>query len=191
MEPSQAEAQASLSMIEQTQIRMRRAMAASYGSGLLILWGSIWMVGFVALHCSRPVGGIIFGGLDLIGVIVSILITRQWPERTVHQGKVSQAQGRSMILLGVSLLVFGGIWALLLKPDNSIQICAYVCTLCMFGYVIIGLWFDAPLMVGLGLVVALMVLLGYQWFTSYFYLWMAPMGGGVLLGTGFYIRRWR
>jgi hypothetical protein len=46
-------------------------------------------------------------------------------------------------------------------------------------------------MIGLALGVTVLVLVGYYLLFDYFYLWAALTGGGTVLGTGWYIRRWR
>jgi hypothetical protein len=61
----------------------------------------------------------------------------------------------------------------------------------MFAYIVIGLWFAAYFMVWLGLAVTAATLTGFFLFTQYYCLWMAVTAGGLLLGTGLYLRiRW-
>jgi hypothetical protein len=46
-------------------------------------------------------------------------------------------------------------------------------------------------MMWLGSAVTLFILIGYYVLPTYFYAWTALFVGGTLLGTGFYILRWR
>ena len=59
----------------------------------------------------------------------------------------------------------------------------------MFAYVILGLWLEARFLIWLGLAVTGLTAVGYFLLPSYFYLWMAPMGGGALFVTGWYVNR--
>ena len=161
MNVSQEDARESLTMIKATSDHTRKVIASSYASGLLILWGVIWVVGFVSVHFYPRRAGYIFNTLNAIG-------------------------------LWFLLFAFASLWLLLLSPAKGIQLCAFLCTVAMFGYVVLGLWLGSYFMVWLGLMVTGLTFLGYYVFPGYFYLWMSPMGGGALLGTGVYIRvRWR
>jgi hypothetical protein len=61
----------------------------------------------------------------------------------------------------------------------------------MFAYVVTGLWLE-HFMVWLGLVVTALTVIGLFLLPSYFYIWMAVVGGGTLAGTGLFIRnRWK
>jgi hypothetical protein len=191
MNISLEEAQASMNLIHQTQARMRKAIASGYASSLLILWGLIWIVGNTGLHFSHRIGGRIFMVLDIVGIVATILIARRWPHDTIMKSPEARLLSRQFAVFSIFLVVYALIWALLFKPLHGHQISMYICTVCMFGYIVIGLWSRSTFMIGLGLVVTLLALIGYYFLRDYFYLWGAATGGGALLGTGLYIRRWR
>ena len=91
-----------------------------------------------------------------------------------------------------ALLIYIFIWLRLLSPVNGMQVNAFICTACMFAYIVIGLWFESYFMIVLGLAVTAATLIGFYLLAGYYCLWMAFAGGGALLGTGLYIRvRWR
>jgi hypothetical protein len=97
-----------------------------------------------------------------------------------------------MLIFWVLLFAYAIVWLFLVGAVDGMQLCVYLCTAAMFGYVVIGLWSGSFFMVWLGLAVTGLTFLGYYGLPDYFYLWMSPMGGGPLLGTGLYIRiRWR
>jgi hypothetical protein len=187
MDVSSQEARESLGLIEDTQAGWRKAIGASYASGLLVLWGAIWIVGYVCLHFSLEIGGYVFMVLDILGIGGTLLIARRRPIR----GPETQAAFRSLGGLWSFLALYGVIWIVLFRPDDGRQLGAFLCTLCMLGYVVIGLWFKNVFMIALALAVTALVLVGYYLLFSYFYLWAALTGGGTVLGTGLYIRRWR
>jgi hypothetical protein len=62
----------------------------------------------------------------------------------------------------------------------------------MFGYAVIGLWFRLGQLVGVGVAVTASALLGYYLLPDYYYLIMAFLGGGTLVGHGlFWLHPWR
>jgi hypothetical protein len=64
-------------------------------------------------------------------------------------------------------------------------------TIPMFAYVVMGLWLD-HFILWIGLAVTALTLVGLFFLQPYFWLWMAVTGGGMLLGTGLYIRyQWK
>ena len=97
-----------------------------------------------------------------------------------------------MLLFWVALFAYAGLWILLLKPANGVLLGTFLATVAMLGYVAIGLWSGSAFMTVLGLAVTSLTVFGYFVLPGHFYLWMAPTGGGALLGTGLYLRvRWR
>ena len=136
---------------------------------------------------SLRVGGCIFTALDILGITGTFVLARRWPLK----GAEARAMSRGLIGLWLFLALYAVIWIVLLRPARGNQIGALLCTVCMFGYVVIGLWFRSPFMIGLGLAVTVLIVAGFYLIPHYFYLWIALTGGGTILGTGLYIRRWR
>jgi hypothetical protein len=58
----------------------------------------------------------------------------------------------------------------------------------MFGFVMFGLWVGR-FFVWLGLLVTALILIGYRYSGDYFNLWMAITGGGALIVSGVFIRK--
>ncbi len=181
------EAQASLDVIQKTQNQFKKAIAAGCSSHLCILWGLISIIGFTCLQLSRYWGGWFYAVLDIIGIILTIAIVRRWPTRSASQEDTSQLMKR----VWPTLIIYAFIWALILQPSGPMQVCAYVCTVCGFAFVLIGIWCRLSYMIWMGCAVTLFILLGYYGLPAYFYAWTALFLGGTVLGTGLYIRRWR
>ena len=192
MNVSQEDARESLTAIKATSDHTRKVVAASYASGLLILWGLIWVVAFISVHFYPRRAPYIFNTLNAVGIVGTILICRKWPARAATKTPASDKILWRIFGFWFLLFAFASLWLLLLSPAKGIQVSAFLCTVAMFGYVVLGLWLGSYFMVWLGLMVTALTLLGYYVLPGYFYLWMSPMGGGALLGTGIYIRvRWR
>ena len=192
MNVTQKDAQESLELIEQTTSQMRKSVASSYTGSLLILWGSIWALSCVSAHLKPNWDGYIFSTFNLMGVLATVLICSRRQHRTPTRTVASQSIYMRVWLLWLCLGLFAVVWTLVLRPTNGLQFCVFCCTVPMFAYVVMGLWFESYFMLWLGLLVTGLTLLGYYLLPGYFYLWMAPMGGGTMLGTGLYIHlRWR
>lgn len=192
MNISNEEAQAALNTVKETQKRLQRAISEGY-AGLIILWGGIWVLGSLCLHfLGGPRGGLIFGILDVIGISLTVYLVR----RSNQQGAIRGSQTRVLEWhiwgLWIALALYGTLWGLVLRPNSNNQLSLYLCTLAMFGYVIMGLWLMCYFMVWLGLGVTVIIAMGYYLLPGYFQLWIAFLGGGTLCGTGLYIRKyWR
>jgi hypothetical protein len=187
MDVSSQEAQASLGLIEDTQARWRKAIGSSYAGDLLMLWGTIWIMGYVGLYFSHRIGGHLFAVLDVVGIGGTVVIARRWPIRSPETRAVFLGIGGVWLFLAL----YAVIWMVLLRPASGKEVGAFLCTVCMFAYVVIGLWFKSTFLIALGLTVTALVLVGFYLLSDYFYLWVALTGGGAVLGTGLYIRRWR
>ena len=187
MNVTSEEAQAGLDAIRQTQNRFKKAIASGCISPLCILWGLISILGFTSLQISPYWGGWFYTGLDIVGIILTIVIVRRGPTRSAPQGDTSQLMTR----VWPALIIYAYIWAWILKPSDPMQACAYACTICGFAFVLIGIWCRVSFMIWLGIAVTLFILIGYYGLPAYFYAWSALFVGGTLLGTGLYIRRWR
>ena len=194
MNISQEEAQDSLDQIQTATARTRKTIAASYDSGLLIMWGLIWSIAFVLTHFFLTWVWFIWMGLCGIGSVVTLWVGwRQLSLANPVKIPVTERIGLRIFSFWSMLFVYIFIWLSILRPRHGIQINAFICTAIMFAYVVSGIWSKSYYMLWLGLTVTCITLVGFYlipW--SYYCLWMAAMGGGAMAGTGFYIRfRWR
>ncbi len=181
---SQEEAKNSLVQIEECVNRMKKSIAAGCADTILMVWGGIWFLAFMGTHFWPHYAGRIWLVLDGIGILLSFILG-------YTQSPVKNFAFKSFALFWAALFGYGFIWLTLFQPCNRYQVSAFICTLVMFAYVIIGLFWDR-FMLWLGLGVTIIVLLGFYLFQPWFWIWMAILGGGTLAGTGIYIRfRWR
>jgi hypothetical protein len=97
------------------------------------------------------------------------------------------------ILFWPVVFMYAFVWLGIVKPGNGIELNAFLVTVIMFAYVVMGLWFGSWIMVILGVAVTAFTMVGFYLIPPGFYcLWMAVMAGGGLLGTGLYMKlRWR
>ena len=205
MDISKQEAQGSLEQIHETFSQTKKKIASSSTAPLLMLWGAIWFVGYLGtyvsyllefkVYCFRltsrvtvdiDIAGMCWMVLVLIGIAASWIIG-------VRRAPVKSPQNKRFGFSWLILSIYGSVWLALLWPWNEYQISAFIASLAMFAYVVMGLWADR-LLFWLGLVVTLLIIVGFFLFhyQPLFWLWMAILGGGALAGTGLYIRKaWR
>jgi hypothetical protein len=171
MDISEKEAQDSLDQIQAVSTRTR--ILGFLGTHFFLRWAwPIWM------------------GLGGIGMIITFVVSwRQFRSGNPVKVSASEKIGWRIFLFWSLLFVYIFIWLSILKPDQGIQLNAFMVTTIMFAYVVIGLWFKCYYMVWLGIGVTCTTLVGFHLIPlSYYCLWMAPTMGGPIFGTGLYIR---
>jgi hypothetical protein len=189
---AQESAQESLAAIKKVMTQTRKAVATSYSSPLMILWGLLLTAAYTTAHFYLKYAAVIFWTMAGVGTVGSILvwflILRNIPFKEPAEEKLNLR----IWALWWLLLVYIFIWLSLLAPFNGMQMNAFIITAIMFGYIITGLWFTAYFTVWLGLFITAVTLTGFYLIPHYYCLWMAFMCGGVTFCTGLYIKlRWR
>jgi hypothetical protein len=199
MEITKEEAKDTLEQIQNIVSETRKSIASKYTSPLLIMWGLIWIACYVVTHIL-----VVFQYYAFIwhlwsilcgfGVIATFVICRYQYKRG-HPTRISKEKkdGLKMFLFWTLLYAYGFTWLFMFQPKNGIEYNAFLCTVIMFAFIVMGLWYSENYMVFLGLAVTATTLLGFYLIPPFYYnLWMAPTAGGGLLGTGLYLRfRWR
>ena len=205
MNVSKDDAQSYLEQIQATFGQTKKKIAAGSTAPLLILWGAIWFVAYLGtyvadllefkVYCFRLTSRISIGihtaGLCWM-VLVPIGMVASWIIG-VSRAPVKSPHNKRFGFSWLILFIYAILWLTLLWPWNEYQINAFLASIPMFSYVVMGLWADR-LLFWLGLVVTLLIIVGFFLFhyQPLFWLWMAILGGGALAGTGLYIRKaWR
>ena len=195
MDIPQSEARESLSQIDDTVEQTKRMVAYAGGDVLFVVWGVIWVLGYLSSQFLPLVTGWVWLVLVATGIITSVVVSKR------HMPVKSPLDKR---IAWFWWLLFGyvGLWFVLLSPFIEVHgheqsqmfwkhYGALVATVPMFAYVVTGLWLD-HFMIWIGLAVTALTVLGLLLLQPYFFLWMAITGGGTLLVTGLVIRkRWR
>ncbi len=194
MNISDEEARNSLDQIQAVASRTRKSIAASYDSGLLIMWGLICVAGYLGTHFFLEWVWHIWMGLSGAGCIVTFCVVwRQFHLAKPIKVPSTEKIGARIFLFWCLLFFYMFIWLCILKPLHGIQINAFMITIIMFAYVVSGLWLKSHHMFWLGIAVTCITLVGFYLIPpAYYCLWMAAMVGGAFLATGIYVRlRWR
>ena len=196
MDVSSEKAQESLTVVQATTKTTTKSLAATYASPALILWGIITVLAFLGSHLLIVLDlhkwlWHLWVSLTAIGSITTFLICwRQYSRGVPIKNPALARAGWRDLAFWLLLFVYLGIWLRLVNHWHGLQLSAFICTVVMFAYVVMGLYEPgSKFMIWLGLSVTALTLIGYYLIPhDYYCLWMAPACGGALLGTGLYLR---
>lgn len=78
------------------------------------------------------------------------------------------------------------------NPKRGIKTSLLISLFAMFGYVTSGILYRSFFLSGFGVLITVLITVGYLFLPAWFNLWMAALGGGSLIATGLYMRyAWR
>lgn len=183
MNVSPEEAREALEAVRQVEERARRAIGLAGGGPILMIWGVVWLVGFLGSQLlPLPQAGWLWMGLDLAGLAATLWVVSRLQRRVIDP------LGPRIGLLWLFLFGFGALWVWIAQPADGREIGLLVSTIAMFGYIVLGLWIDT-IFLWIGLGVSALAVLGYVAAPDLFYVWMAVLGGGALFASGVRIQR--
>jgi hypothetical protein len=184
----------SLAQVEDVMAKTKQSLVSTYAGPFLILWGLIWVVSYLGTHFFPMRANWIWNISSVLGVIGTIFIF--W--RLFKQSPAVRNTSDKQFILRTTLfwpwiIVYAFVWLSIVKPSSGIELNAFLVTVVMFAYVIMGLWFGSWLMSILGIVITVFTLVGFHLIAAEYYcFYMAITAGGGLFGTGLYMKlRWR
>jgi hypothetical protein len=184
----------SLTQVENVMAKTRQSLISTFAGPFLILWGFIWVVSYLGTHFFPVRADWIWNISSMLGVIGTVfIIKRQYGQGPVKRNLSDKQFVLRTILFWPLVLGYACVWLSIVKPGHGIELNAFLTTVVMFAYVVMGLWFGSWLMSILGIVTTCFTLVGFHLIPAEYYcLWMAITAGGGLLGTGLYMKlRWR
>jgi len=90
--------------------------------------------------------------------------------------------------LGGSLLLYFAAAFAVMAPSSGKQVSPFITLTVALAYGLVGLWAGLR-WIGAGVAVAALALFAYFFVPAYFNTWMGFVGGGVLVLTGYWLRR--
>jgi hypothetical protein len=189
MELTPTEAEEALDAIQGMVKKTRRAVSASGAYLFLIIWGFIWLIGFV---CSQYLTGDtvwhVWAVLNILGAILSIIFGIRM-NRGVRSAS-STLSGKRIGVFWLLLWLFCFAAIAVAWPIDPKQLAVLIILFVMVGWIAMGQLLSL-MSTWWGLVFTALALIGYFLLPEFFYLWMAILGGGGMIALGFYIRsRW-
>jgi hypothetical protein len=189
MNISPREAEEALATIQGMMQKTRRAISSSGAYIFLIIWGAIWLLGFLnSQFLPNQIAGNIWIGLDILGGILSVVFGVRMNRGVRSSSPVTS--GKRIALFWLLLFLYctasiGVAW-----PANGKQIAMFIVLFVMVGWNAMGLLLSFYAVWG-GLALTALTLISYFLLPGVFYLLMAILGGGGMIVLGLYIRiRW-
>ena len=186
---SQAEAASALKEVEETTARIVEMHAYRNASPHLILWGLIWIAGYV-LTGLVPIEqwAMVWLPLDLIGIVGSMILG--FRARAVARGHANAAHP-SPGPLAVSLLFVGlfmGAVYAVFAPTTPEPFLVFPGLLLGLIYVVAGAW-RMQRLAWVGAIIFALTLVGFVFFRPWLSFWIAAVGGGGLVLGGLWMRK--
>jgi len=181
---TKTEAAEALSEIERTAGRTQELRGYRTAGPILMLWGVIWVVGYVAtglLPAER--WGLIWIPLDLIGFALTILVHRK--------GRADSATGAGSWRTPATALAIIAFYAAVLtvfQPLAPNTYLAFPGLVVGALYGLMGIW-RMTRYLWIGAAVFVLTLIGFFGFPMWLAFWMAATGGGGLILGGLWMRR--
>ncbi|HEX4052161.1 MAG TPA: hypothetical protein VHY19_14925 [Steroidobacteraceae bacterium] len=185
MEISSDQALDALQQVHDAQRRISIQMGYGRGAPHFLLWGVIWIVGFTLSYLYPAEATRLWLVLDVAGFVGSVLLARHYRAHCEASSSAIMWRMVALVLTAVGFVIAS--YAIFL-PHEAAQFAVFPALLFAAIYIGLGLWRGMRWVVA-GLVLAALALVGYFLLTQYLMLWMAAVGGGTLLTTGFWLRR--
>ena len=188
MEIAPTDAKEALAVIQDTIRKTRHAISKSGVYLFLILWGCIWLLGFSVAQFWTGMAGVAWTCLDLGGGIASVLIGVRMSR--VLRTPYSPISGKHLLAFCALLILFCAAVIAASWPVDAKRLALYIILFVMLGWTAAALLLAyAAVLPGLG--IAGLALVGYFLLPNIFFLWMAVLGGGGMVGLGIFMRlRW-
>ncbi|MCX8066969.1 MAG: hypothetical protein N3B68_03980 [Anaerolineae bacterium] len=174
-----------LRAIRQIMERARRT-SDGFGGWFMVLWGTIWLVGFIGTHIlTRADRGSLIGWLWLplntLGILGSTYLGFRMGQRARTK---TSSLWLPLLLWWLALLAFDAvlIWRLQLYTNLSDLALLIVLTIAL-GYVQFGFFTHWAISL-IGLFIGLLAVGLITWLPEYFHIGVAVLGGGALIGGG-------
>jgi hypothetical protein len=176
------EAAETLFEIERTTRRSTAVFRYRESSPHFFIWAAAWAVGYVGTYVSPQHAGWIWLAVIGLGMTGSLLVG----VRSDPKFLVSRSNGWRV--MGVFAFIQGFITSVMLvMHGQGWEVGVLIPLLIGAMYAAIGLWAGLRYVIA-GAAVMVLTLVGFFFVPQYLCLWMAVVGGGVLLLSGIWMR---
>jgi hypothetical protein len=186
MNISPTEAEEALAAIQTMVRKTRRAISSSGAYAFLIVWGFVWLFGFLASHFfNSQIAGYIWMGLDILGGLLSAVFGIRM-NRNIRSPSATTA-GKRIAWFWLLLFLYCIAAIAVASPVDGKTLAMFIIFFVMVGWMAMGLLLSFASIWG-ALAITILALVGYYLLPDIFYLLMAFLGGGGMIALGFYIR---
>ncbi|WP_159732831.1 hypothetical protein [Methylosinus sp. Ce-a6] len=177
------DARRSLEAAERAEREIFQARSYVRAAPYLVLWGAIWILGFLLAAYAAPGDARMWPALSALGAVASLVIA--W--RQNQRRRADLRRGLRTTATAFLIAFYAGLWPAVLLSHNPNRFGVYAGTVTGAAYLIAGLW-AAPLILWLGLVVTGVFLAGLVVDPAIFPAYAALLGGGGLIAAGLLLR---
>lgn len=186
MNISATEAREALRDIDASAARSREFKGYRLAAPYFFLWGVVWVLGYGATGIS-PRYGAVWLPLTLLGIAVSVYLGRR--NRAQDGAQDGARYGKRVWATFIAFALFITATYAVLPPQESNQMSAFPALVTAMAYALAGLWTNRLRLTWLGAAIAALTMGGYFFLAPWFAFWMAAVGGGGLILTGFWMRK--
>jgi hypothetical protein len=189
MNVSTTEAEEALDAIQAMMQKTRRSFSSSGAYMFLIVWGVIWLLGFLGSQfLSLHIAVYTWMVLDILGGILSAIIGIRM-NRGVRSPS-SSSSGKRIAIFWMLLFLYCVASIAVSWPADGKQLAMFIILFTMVGWLAMGLLLSFT-SIWPAVTITALALVGYFLLPGIFNLWMAILGGGGMIVLGLYIRsRW-
>jgi len=186
MNISPTEAEEALEAIQVVMQKTRHYLANSGAYAFLIVWGTIWLLGFSGSQFLSPqIAGYNWIALDILGGAISVVLGVRMKKKVRSSNPIASGTRIGWFWLLLFLYCGAAIWVS--RPVDGRQSAMLIILFVMLGWMAMGLLLSVA-SIKWALVLTALALLGYFFLPGFFYVWMAVLGGGGMIALGLYIR---
>jgi hypothetical protein len=166
--------------------KTRKSISSSGAYKFLVLWGVVWIIGFLSSQFFPPdIAGYVWIGVDILGGILSVVVGMHMNSNI--RNEKSTDLGKRIAFFWVLLIVFCFLTISIFSPITGKQLAMTIIIFVIIGWISMGLLLSFA-SVWWGLAIIGLAVIGYYGFPDIFYLLMGIFGGGGMILLGLYIR---
>lgn len=187
MSISPADAQSALRDVDATQARVHEAIAYHHAAPHLILWGVIWVIGYVASgFVSGPQIGWVWLALVTLGALGSFGLGMR-SSRSAGAGTGARHTAVTAPIAAAVIFVFFLATYSVFRPSEPAAYLLFPALVTGLIYTVLGM-VRMHRMMWIGAAIMLLSYAGYLLFAPYLAFWIAGLGGGGLIVSGLWLR---
>ena len=184
MSLSSQEAAKSLSQAEEAGRKSSELFFYRRSSPHLIMWGTIWVLGYGGTGLFPHQSNWIWGPLILLGIAGGAVMGRCYRTKDNTFGP----RAWRIAALGAIVIFFVSATYAIMHPHLSAQLCAFPALITGTAYMCVGLWSGIRYVVAGAGVVALTLIGFFTIDPQLYFFWMAAVGGGSMILAGLWFR---
>jgi hypothetical protein len=189
MNISPSDAEEALAAIQVMMKKTRRMISSSGAYMFLIVWGVVWLLGFLGSQfLPQETGGYAWMVLDILGGILSAVLGIRMGRGV--RSSTPATSGKRIAFFWLLLFLYCAAAISVAWPAGGKQASMFIILFVMVGWMAMGLLLSFA-SIWPGLIITALALISYFLLPGIFYLLMAILGGGGMIALGLYIRsRW-